>query len=116
MDKSKEVKNLALHALKTLADKVEHISPNDENYAVLRNIQKTAEAIMETILNDGTTEDSYFSSDFGWKAGEWPLEAQLQTGEKITRVSMNYSIGADRELESVTYHGDNKRSIEIFND
>ena len=49
MDRTKEVKDLCLHALKTLEDKVKAIGTHKDNYAVLRNIQKSAEALMETI-------------------------------------------------------------------
>lgn len=115
MRTTKEVKQLAIHALKTLLAKVEKTSDRDENYAVLRNTQCSAEALMETFLNDGSTEDSYFSSDFGWKAGEWPLHHTLNTGEKITRTSAN-TFNAEGELTSVFYMGKNARHIEIFND
>jgi hypothetical protein len=116
MDKNQSVKDLCLHALEVLHNKVENISPIDENYAVLRNTQKTAEALMETVLNEGSTEDSYFSSDFGWKAGDWPLEATLQTGEKIVRSRETYTNDTDSELASVFYRGNGGREIEIFND
>jgi hypothetical protein len=50
MDKTKAAKELALHALQTMTSKVESIGTQEENYAVLRNIQKTTEALMETVL------------------------------------------------------------------
>jgi len=56
MRMTKEIKQLAIHALKTLLAKVEKTSERDENYAVLRNTQRSAEALMETFLNDGSTE------------------------------------------------------------
>ncbi len=49
MKMTKEVKELALHALATIERKVEAIGTQDENYAVLRNIQCSVEALMETL-------------------------------------------------------------------
>jgi len=116
MDKTKAAKELALHALSTMEAKVDAIGTQcEENFAVFRNIQKTIEALMQTVLNDGTTEDSYMSSDFGWKAGEWPLKAQLQTGEHITRTNKE-DRSPEGELRSVFYRGEYDREIEIFND
>ena len=70
MRMTKEVKELALHAVATLETKVEAIGTQDENYAALRNIQKTIEALMETLEPAPIQERAYCASDFGWKAGK----------------------------------------------
>ena len=49
MNKTRDAKELALRALKTLEDRVERIGTQDENYAVLRNTQCTLEALLETL-------------------------------------------------------------------
>lgn len=114
MDMTKEVKGLALHALATLFYKVEAIGPQEENFAKLRNIQKSIEAIMETIEPEPIDERAYCASDFGWKAGEWPTEFIMGTGEHIHRKSKNFEMG--KGLISVSYVGTGNRAIEIFND
>jgi hypothetical protein len=52
MDKTRAAKELALHALQAMTSKVESIGTQEENYAVLRNIQKITEALMETVDGD----------------------------------------------------------------
>ena len=114
MDMTKEAKELALHALATLESKVEAIGTQQENFAQLRNIQKTIEALMETLEPAPIDELAYCASDFGWKAGEWPEVSILGTGERIKRKSKNFEVG--KGLISVSSLGTEDRAIEIFND
>lgn len=112
MNRTKEVKELALHALEIMYAKVEAIGAKPENYAVCRNLQKSIEALMETI-----SRDSYSASDFGWKAGEWPKAFRLASGENLHMTSKSIRCdGPDDELQSVFYTGEDGKEVEIFND
>lgn len=109
-------KQEAITLIENLLGRVRDMPANLENSYLFRHAGKSSEAIYESLLNEGSTQDSYCASDLGWFPQQWPLKTKLQNGEEITRVSKNYEVGPDQELVSVTYHGNNKRKIEIFND
>jgi hypothetical protein len=50
-------KDLCLWAVKTLEDKIESIGIQEENYSALRNIQKSVEALMETLQPEEETKE-----------------------------------------------------------